>query len=86
MLSRMSNEPLLQLELPGIKKLKSGKVREIFDLGDSLLTFAAGVSTSLGGALELKVEFLDTYKNKPAQLGIEKNDTAFVTALVVKFE
>jgi len=28
----MANEPLLQLELPGIKKLKSGKVREIFDL------------------------------------------------------
>jgi phosphoribosylaminoimidazole-succinocarboxamide synthase len=40
MLLRMSNEPLLQLELPGIKKLKSGKVREIFDLGDSLLLVA----------------------------------------------
>ena len=36
----MSNEPLLQLELPGVKKLKSGKVREIFDLGDSLLLVA----------------------------------------------
>ncbi len=40
MLSPMSNEPLLQLELPGIKKLKSGKVREIFDLGDSFLLVA----------------------------------------------
>ncbi len=40
MLSRMSNEPLLQLELPGIKKLKSGKVREIFDLGDAFLLVA----------------------------------------------
>src|SRR5208283_573166 len=28
------------LELPGIKKLKSGKVREIFDLGDRLLFVA----------------------------------------------
>ena len=36
----MSNEPLLQLELPGIKKLKSGKVREIFDLGDAFLLVA----------------------------------------------
>src|ERR1700678_4036323 len=36
----MSNEPLLKLELPGIKKVKSGKVREVFDLGDRLL-FAA---------------------------------------------
>ena len=36
----MQNEPLLQLDLPGIKKLKSGKVREVFDLGDSLLFVA----------------------------------------------
>ncbi|HLH57237.1 MAG TPA: phosphoribosylaminoimidazolesuccinocarboxamide synthase [Verrucomicrobiae bacterium] len=31
---------VLRLELPGIKKLKSGKVREIFDLGDRLLFVA----------------------------------------------
>jgi len=37
----MSNEPLLKLELPGIKKLKSGKVREVFDLGDNLLFVAS---------------------------------------------
>jgi phosphoribosylaminoimidazole-succinocarboxamide synthase len=36
----MSNEPLLTLDLPGIQKLKSGKVREIFDLGDALLLVA----------------------------------------------
>jgi phosphoribosylaminoimidazole-succinocarboxamide synthase len=36
----MSNETILELELPGIKKLKSGKVREIFDLGDRLLFVA----------------------------------------------
>jgi phosphoribosylaminoimidazole-succinocarboxamide synthase len=35
-----SPEPLLQLELPGIKKLKSGKVREVFDLGTRLLLVA----------------------------------------------
>jgi len=37
----MANEPILQLDLPGIKKLKSGKVREIFDLGDALLLVAS---------------------------------------------
>jgi len=37
----MTNEPLLKLELPGIKKLKSGKVREVFDLGDQLLFVAS---------------------------------------------
>ncbi|MDB6019262.1 MAG: phosphoribosylaminoimidazole-succinocarboxamide synthase [Pedosphaera sp.] len=36
----MLNEPLLQLELPGIRKLKSGKVREVYDLGDRLLFVA----------------------------------------------
>jgi phosphoribosylaminoimidazole-succinocarboxamide synthase len=34
------NGPLLSLDLPGIKKLKSGKVREVFDLGDRLLFVA----------------------------------------------
>jgi phosphoribosylaminoimidazole-succinocarboxamide synthase len=36
----MAIEPLLHLDLPGIKKLKSGKVREIFDLDDRLLFVA----------------------------------------------
>ncbi|MBI2926212.1 MAG: phosphoribosylaminoimidazolesuccinocarboxamide synthase [Verrucomicrobia bacterium] len=37
----MSNEPLLSLELPGVNKLRSGKVRDIFDLGDALLFVAS---------------------------------------------
>jgi phosphoribosylaminoimidazole-succinocarboxamide synthase len=37
----MLNEPLLELTLPGVKKLKSGKVREVFDLGDRLLFVAS---------------------------------------------
>src|ERR1700728_4436207 len=36
----MTYDPLLTLELPGIKKLKSGKVREVFDLGKELLFVA----------------------------------------------
>jgi len=36
----MSHEPLLRIELPGIRKLRSGKVREVFDLGDRLLLVA----------------------------------------------
>ena len=34
------NEPILKLELPGIKKVRSGKVREVFDLGESFLLVA----------------------------------------------
>jgi phosphoribosylaminoimidazole-succinocarboxamide synthase len=36
----MPNQTVLQLDLPGIRKLKSGKVREIFDLGEHLLFVA----------------------------------------------
>src|SRR5436309_5365378 len=36
----MTNDALLQIDLPGIRKVKSGKVREIFDLGDRLLLAA----------------------------------------------
>src|SRR4051812_471001 len=36
----MLHEPLLQIDLPGIRKIKSGKVREMFDLGDRLLLVA----------------------------------------------
>jgi phosphoribosylaminoimidazole-succinocarboxamide synthase len=36
----MPNDALLKIDLPGIPKVKSGKVREIFDLGDSLLMVA----------------------------------------------
>jgi phosphoribosylaminoimidazole-succinocarboxamide synthase len=36
----MRNEPLLKIDLPGLKKVRSGKVREIFDLGNTLLFVA----------------------------------------------
>ncbi|HXG48382.1 MAG TPA: phosphoribosylaminoimidazolesuccinocarboxamide synthase [Methylomirabilota bacterium] len=36
----MHDDALLELDLPGIPKVKSGKVREIFDLGDRLLLVA----------------------------------------------
>ncbi|MBI5396548.1 MAG: phosphoribosylaminoimidazolesuccinocarboxamide synthase, partial [Verrucomicrobia bacterium] len=35
-----STEPLLTINIPGLKKLRSGKVREIFDLDDRLLFLA----------------------------------------------
>jgi phosphoribosylaminoimidazole-succinocarboxamide synthase len=37
----MQTPPQSSIELPGIKKLRSGKVREIFDLGDTLLFVAS---------------------------------------------
>ena len=37
----MSASTQLNLELPGIPKIKSGKVREVFDLGDAILFVAS---------------------------------------------
>jgi phosphoribosylaminoimidazole-succinocarboxamide synthase len=37
----MANAPVLSLDLPGIKKVRSGKVREVFDLGESFLLVAS---------------------------------------------
>jgi phosphoribosylaminoimidazole-succinocarboxamide synthase len=36
----MPNDTLISLDLPGVGKLRSGKVREVFDLGDILLFVA----------------------------------------------
>jgi phosphoribosylaminoimidazole-succinocarboxamide synthase len=35
------NETILQIDLPGLKKIRSGKVREVFDLGDRFLLVAS---------------------------------------------
>src|SRR6266403_1536031 len=37
---RMEIAPQSSIDLPGIKKLRSGKVREVFDLGETLLFVA----------------------------------------------
>ncbi len=39
-MTNSNHKTILQLDLPGIKKIKSGKVREMFDLGDRLLLVA----------------------------------------------
>lgn len=55
------------------------------DFADSLTNFSIGVTTTLVRNIQLKVEFIDSYKNKPANPALKKNDTAFVTAFIVKF-
>ena len=55
------------------------------DFSDSLSTFTTGVTTTVSGNIQLKVEFIDTYKNKPPNSTVKKNDTAFVTTVVVKY-
>src|SRR5882672_166643 len=40
-MANTNNHTVLTLDLPGIKKIRSGKVREVFDLGDRLLMVAS---------------------------------------------
>jgi putative salt-induced outer membrane protein YdiY len=52
---------------------------------DSLHNFSAGIAASMTQRTQLKLEFLDTYKKKPALGTPKKNDTTLITSLVVKF-
>jgi len=40
-MTTVNTTPILQLDLPGIAKVRSGKVREVFDLGDRFLLVAS---------------------------------------------
>ena len=55
------------------------------DVDDSLYTFGVGLAAAENSKVQLKFEFLDTYKNKPPSVLIKKNDTALVTSIVYKF-
>lgn len=55
------------------------------DFGDALYTFGAGLATNVTGALELKVEVLETISTRPPNPTVGKSDVAFLTSLVYKF-
>jgi putative salt-induced outer membrane protein YdiY len=62
-----------------------GNLWKTNDWGDSLHNFSAGIAASVTQRTQLKLEFLDTYKKKPALGTAKKNDTTLITSLVVKF-
>ena len=53
-MTNSQNETVLHLDLPGIKKVRSGKVREVFDLGEmkrvSQWARGRGIGLPLDGA------------------------------------
>jgi putative salt-induced outer membrane protein len=55
------------------------------DFSDSLTNFSVGLVTSVARKIDVKVEFIDSYKTRPPSETVKKNDTAFVTTFVVKF-
>ena len=55
------------------------------DLSDGLYTFSAGLGTKISERLQLSVDLLDTFKNRPPTSATKKNDVALVTAITAKF-
>jgi putative salt-induced outer membrane protein YdiY len=55
------------------------------DLADGLYTFSVGLGTKMSDQLQLSVDVLDTFKNRPPTAATKKNDVALVTAITAKF-
>src|SRR5712671_2116944 len=55
------------------------------NFSDYLTNISAGLTTSVAKKLELKFEFVDNFKNEPPSALVKKNDTAFLTSLIMKF-
>jgi putative salt-induced outer membrane protein YdiY len=55
------------------------------DLADGLYTFSIGLGTRISEQLQLSVDVLDTFKNRPPTAATKKNDVAVVTAITAKF-
>ena len=56
------------------------------DFDDALYVFGVGLAASVTSATQLKVELLDTYKNKPPSASVVKNDVALIVSFVYKFD
>lgn len=48
-------------------------------------TFSIGLATRISERLQLSIDLLDTFKNRPPTPETRKNDVAFVTAVTTKF-
>ncbi len=55
------------------------------DFDDALYTFGATFAVAINKRAQLKVDLLDTYKNKPQDTTLQKNDLSLIVGLVFKF-
>jgi len=72
-----------KIELPGIKKLRSGKVREVFDLGDTLLFVVSDRLSAFDVILPDPIPYKGAVLNQISAFWFQKLDFAknhFITA------
>lgn len=55
------------------------------DFGDGFYNLSVGIATSLASRLDLKSEFLNTYKREPTSSTLNKSDQSIVLSIVYKF-
>jgi hypothetical protein len=55
------------------------------DFDDALYTFGANFAVAINRRVQLKVDLLDTYKNKPQDTTLKKNDLSLIVGVVFKF-
>src|SRR6202048_53615 len=79
----MQTSPQSIVDLPGIKKLRSGKVREVFDLGDKLLFVATDRLSAFDVILPDPIPKKGAVLNQLSSFWFkrfDKTDNHFVTA------
>jgi phosphoribosylaminoimidazole-succinocarboxamide synthase len=84
----MPNDTLVSLDLPGLRKLRSGKVREIFDLGETLLFVATDRLSAFDVILPDPIPDKGAVLNQISAFWFEKirlGKNHFVTADFAKF-
>ena len=55
------------------------------DFNDGLYTFQLGIAAKISTRLQLSLDVIDSYKNKPFNPALKKNDVALVTSIVAKY-
>ena len=84
----MQTSPQTSIELPGIKKLRSGKVREVFDLGDTLLFVATDRISAFDVILSDPIPYKGAVLNQISAFWFKRFDDIqnhFVTANFEEF-
>ncbi|MGI8891524.1 MAG: phosphoribosylaminoimidazolesuccinocarboxamide synthase [Chthoniobacterales bacterium] len=84
----MPNDTLVSLDLPGTPKLRSGKVREVFDLGDTLLFVATDRLSAFDVILPDPIPDKGAVLNQISVFWFEKfrsTQNHFITADFAKF-
>jgi putative salt-induced outer membrane protein YdiY len=67
-----------------LKEAVTGLIK-MGDVGDGLYTFGVGAAAKVNSRLQLAIDLLDTFKNRPVDGLTHKHDLALVTSIVAKY-